>query len=90
MTTANKQTEWKMKSYGRDTWIVTNDVAICKMVRGTPEANTRLIAACPQMYEALKVAKDALRTLLYAHPTDEIGKLQMEIIDKVMAEVEVK
>ena len=37
------------------------------------------------MYEALTMAKDALRTLLYEHPGDDIGKAQMEVIDKALA-----
>ena len=54
------------------------------------EANAHLISAAPDMYEALKMSKDALKTLLYEHPTDEIGIIQISVIDKALNKAEGK
>ena len=42
------------------------------------------------MVKALKMAKDALKTLLYEHPDDDIGKTQKEMIDQVLSAIENK
>jgi hypothetical protein len=57
---------------------------------GQDIANAHLIAAAPDMYEALKMALDALRALLYEHPDDDIGSAQKEVIEKALAKAEGK
>ncbi len=53
-------------------------------------ANAHLIAAAPEMYEALFIGLDLIKQKLYEHPDDKVAQAQKKVIDKVLAKAEGK
>lgn len=76
---------WKVEGYNDEIAILYQAVPAVEL-----EANAHLISSSPDMYEALKMGKDALKALLYEHPDDEIGKAQLKVIDKALSKAEGK
>ena len=59
-----------------------------RQVGGEDEANANLIAAAPELYEALKAGRDLASQKLYEHPDDEVALVQFQKITEALSKVE--
>ncbi len=57
-------------------------------IGGKVIADAHLIAAAPEMYEALFIGLDLVMQKLYEHPDDEVSQAQKVVIDKALAKAE--
>jgi hypothetical protein len=78
--------EWKVYEVPA-TYLINTDnmknIASCKT-----EDDAHLIAAAPDMYEAIQIALDLVKTVLYEHPTDATAILQKTVIERALAKAE--
>jgi hypothetical protein len=51
-------------------------------------ANSFLLAAAPDMYEAVLIARSLVNTKLFFHPDDKLAQWEKEVIDKAIAKAE--